>query len=119
MLKWDRVIRVEETVTIERAKLDVAFNTCHGQRVYFNVVVPAAGSTNPDTVCSRAARDGAAVARVADGKRVRYPGSDLAHLPWRHWASLGGTLLPSCGVWFPRIRRPPLWCSVLCGRLYL
>ena len=75
--RWDRVVRVDGTDTIERAKLDVAFNNCHGQRVYLDVVVPTAGSTNPETVRSRAARDGAAAARAADGKRVRYPGPDL------------------------------------------
>ena len=75
--KWDRVVRVDGTDTLEHARLDVVFNNCHGQRVYLDVVVPTAGSTNPETVRSRAAKDGAAAARAADGKRVRYPGPDL------------------------------------------
>ena len=63
--------------TIERARLDVVFNNRHGQRVYLDVVVPSAGTTNPETARARAAKDGAAAARAADGKRVRYPGPDL------------------------------------------
>ena len=55
----------------------MVFNNSHGQRVYLDVVVPAAGTTNPETARSRAARDGAAAARAADGKRLRYPGPDL------------------------------------------
>ena len=75
--RWDRVVSVNGADSIERARLDVAFVNCHGQRVYLDVVVPTAGSTNPETVRSRAARDGAAAARAEDGKRVRYPGPDL------------------------------------------
>ena len=75
--RWDRVVRVEGADTIERAKLDVAFTNCHGQRTYIDVVVPTAGSTNVETVRARAVRDGAAAARAEDGKRVRYPGPDL------------------------------------------
>ena len=75
--RWDRVVRVNGTDTIERARLDVVFTNHHGQRVYLDVVVPTAGTTNPETARSRAARDGAAAARAGDGKRVRYPGPDL------------------------------------------
>ena len=42
-----------------------------------DVVVPTAGTTNPEMARSRAERDGAAAARAADGKRVRHPGPDL------------------------------------------
>jgi hypothetical protein len=75
--KWDRVVRVNGDDTIERAKLDVVFTNLHGQRVYLDVVVPTAGTTNREMARSRAERDGAAAARAADGKRVRYPGPDL------------------------------------------
>ena len=75
--KWDRVVRANGTDTIERARLDVAFLNGRGQRVYLDVVVPTAATTNAETARSRAARDGAAAARAADGKRVRYPGPDL------------------------------------------
>ena len=75
--RWDRVVRVNGTDTIERARLDVVFTNHHGQRVYLDVVVPTAGATNSETARSRAARDGAAAARAEDGKRVRSPGPDL------------------------------------------
>ena len=75
--KWDRIVKVNGTDTLEHARLDVAFLNGRGQRVYLDVVVPTAGTTNPETARSRAARDGAAAARAADGKRVRYPGPDL------------------------------------------
>ena len=75
--RWDRQVRANGTDTIEHAKLDVVFTNSHGQRTYLDVVVPTAGSTNPETVRARAARDGAAAARAEDGKRVRYPGPDL------------------------------------------
>jgi hypothetical protein len=75
--KWDRVVQVNGTNNIERARLDVVFTNLHGQRTYLDVVVPTAGTTNPETARSRAAKDGAAAARAADGKRVRYPGPDL------------------------------------------
>ena len=75
--QWDRVVRVRGADTIERARLDVAFVNFHGQRVYLDVVVPTAGTTNPESARSRAARDGAAAARAEDGKRVRYPGPEL------------------------------------------
>ena len=75
--KWDRVVRVDGPDTIERARLDVVFTNRHGQRVYLDVVVPTAGTTNTEMARARAKRDGAAAARAADGKRVRYPGPDL------------------------------------------
>ena len=75
--RWDRVVQVDGEDTIERARLDVAFNNCRGQRVYLDVVVATAGTTNPEMARSRAARNGAAAARAADGKRLRYPGPDL------------------------------------------
>ena len=75
--KWDRVVRVDGTDTIERARLDVVFTNHHGQRVHLDVVVPTAGTTNPEMARARARKDGAAAARAADGKRVRYPGPDL------------------------------------------
>ena len=75
--RWDRTVRVNGTDTIEHAKLDVVFTNHHGQRTYVDVVVPTAGSTNPEIRRSRAVRDGAAAARAEDGKRVRYPGPDL------------------------------------------
>jgi hypothetical protein len=75
--KWDRVIRVDGADNIERARLDVVFTNHHGQRVYLDVVVPTAGTTNPEMARARAKKDGAAAARAADGKRVRYPGPDL------------------------------------------
>jgi hypothetical protein len=75
--KWDRVVRAQGTAAIEHARLDVVFNNHRGQLMYLDVVVPTAGTTNPETARSRADRDGAAAARAADGKRVRYPGPDL------------------------------------------
>ena len=75
--RWNRIVRVSGADTVERARLDVVFTNRRGQRVYLDVVVPTAGTTNPETARTRAARDGAAAARAADGKRVRYPGPDL------------------------------------------
>ena len=75
--RWNRVVRVNGADTIEHARLDVVFTNLRGQRVYLDVVVPTAGTTNPETARTRAARDGAAAARAADGKRLRYPGPDL------------------------------------------
>ena len=57
-------------VTIERAHLDVVFTNHHGQRTYVDVVVPHAGSTNPETLRSRAVRDGAAAARAVSARLV-------------------------------------------------
>jgi hypothetical protein len=75
--KWDREVLVNGATAIEHVRLDVVFTNHHGQRVYLDVVVPTAGATNPEMARSRAERDGAAAARAADGKRVRYPGPDL------------------------------------------
>ena len=77
MTKWERVVRGADGDRIERARLDVAFNNHHGQRVYLDAVITTAATTNPETARSRAARDGAAAARSEDGKRLRYPGPDL------------------------------------------
>ena len=78
VLRWDRVVRVNGVDEIERARLDVAFIDRHARRVYIDVVVPTAASTNPELVRARAARAGAAAAKAEDTKRLRYPGPELA-----------------------------------------
>ena len=100
--KWDRVVRTPGGDRVERARLDAVFNNCHGQRVYIDVVVAAAATTNPEMARSRAARDGAAAARAADAKRVRHPGPDLVPFavealgrPGRDAAALLRSLAPA------------------------
>ena len=67
----------------------MVFTNSHTQQVYLDAIVPTARTTNPETACSRAERNGAAAARAADGKRVIHLGPNLMPFAAKAWGRPG------------------------------
>ena len=72
---WDKVD--PERGVVEHAILDVSTTDANGRRVYLDVTVPDAATTNAEWKRRRACKDGVAAARAEDTKRLRYPGPGL------------------------------------------
>jgi hypothetical protein len=72
---WDRPHPT--TSVMERARLDVEFVDGHGRTRWVDVTVVDAATVTEDVERRRARLDGAAAAHAEDGKRIRYPGTNL------------------------------------------
>jgi hypothetical protein len=70
---WNR----QKNGHLKLARLDVALDTAQGKRVYIDVAITEAATSDAHELRQRAAGDGVAASRKEDHKRVKYPGPEL------------------------------------------